>query len=257
MRSTPRPGSTLHRERRRRCGYARSILRPISATTTRISCSLRSRSVPDAQRVDGGRVGAGRRRSGKCRPTGDADVELSVDELMQPYAGAARARRARASRRCACVSTGPTDMANLEERTPATPVTNYRLASVTKQFTAAADPASCGGRTDCGLDDPVRRWLPSLPPAADARDGAPPPHAHLRAHRLRRCHSRNGDERSFATRMSSRSSKSQDRTYFAPGERLSLQQQRLRAARADRRASVRQIIRNVPARAHLPAARHE
>ena len=41
------------------------------------------------------------------------------------------------------------------------------------------------------------------------------------------------------------------------GQRLSLQQQRLCAARADRRAGVRQDVRDVPARAHLPAARHE
>ena len=58
-------------------------------------------------------------------------------------------------------------MADLEAGTPAGPGTNYRLASVTKQFTAAAILllAEDGALS---LDDPVKRWLPSLPAAADA-----------------------------------------------------------------------------------------
>ncbi|HET7360242.1 MAG TPA: serine hydrolase domain-containing protein [Rhodanobacteraceae bacterium] len=57
-------------------------------------------------------------------------------------------------------------LANLEDATRATAATNYRLASVTKQFTAAAILllAQDGRLT---LDDPVRRWLPELP-AGDA-----------------------------------------------------------------------------------------
>ena len=51
--------------------------------------------------------------------------------------------------------------------TNATTATNYRLASITKQFTAAAILALVeeGKLT---LDDRVRRWLPSLPAAADS-----------------------------------------------------------------------------------------
>jgi CubicO group peptidase (beta-lactamase class C family) len=58
-------------------------------------------------------------------------------------------------------------LANLEEGIAATPATNYRLASITKQFTAACILllAEDGKLT---LDDPVKRWLPSLPAAADA-----------------------------------------------------------------------------------------
>ena len=58
-------------------------------------------------------------------------------------------------------------MADLEAGAPAGPGTNYRLASVTKQFTAAAILllAEDGALS---LDDPVKRWLPSLPAAADA-----------------------------------------------------------------------------------------
>ncbi len=54
---------------------------------------------------------------------------------------------------------------NLEDATPATPQTNYRLASVTKQFTSAAILLLAqDGRLK--LDDRARRWLPSLPAAA-------------------------------------------------------------------------------------------
>jgi CubicO group peptidase (beta-lactamase class C family) len=52
--------------------------------------------------------------------------------------------------------------ADLESRTRATPQTNYRLASVTKQFTAAAILLLAeDGRLS--IDDTVQRWLPSLP----------------------------------------------------------------------------------------------
>jgi CubicO group peptidase (beta-lactamase class C family) len=55
--------------------------------------------------------------------------------------------------------------ADLERRVPATPATNFRLASITKQFTAAAVLLLAeDGRL--GFDDAVRGWLPTLPPAA-------------------------------------------------------------------------------------------
>ena len=54
----------------------------------------------------------------------------------------------------------------MEMRTPATAATNYRLASVTKQFTAASILLLAeDGRLK--LDDPVRKWLPSLPKAPE------------------------------------------------------------------------------------------
>ncbi len=57
--------------------------------------------------------------------------------------------------------------ANLEDHIPADAQTNYRLASITKQFTAASILLLMeDGKL--GLDDPIKRWLPSLPPAADA-----------------------------------------------------------------------------------------
>ncbi len=57
-------------------------------------------------------------------------------------------------------------MANLEQNEKATPQTNYRLASITKQFTAAAILLLAEhGRLR--LDDSIRHWLPSLPASTD------------------------------------------------------------------------------------------
>lgn len=57
-------------------------------------------------------------------------------------------------------------LAVVEDATPVTAQTSFRLASLTKQFTAAAILllVQDGSLT---LDDRARRWLPSLPPAAD------------------------------------------------------------------------------------------
>ena len=55
---------------------------------------------------------------------------------------------------------------DLEQGIEAGPATNYRLASVSKQFTAAAI-LLLAQDARLGIDDPVKRWLPSLPSAAD------------------------------------------------------------------------------------------
>jgi CubicO group peptidase (beta-lactamase class C family) len=56
-------------------------------------------------------------------------------------------------------------MADLERKTPASPTTDYRLASLTKQFTAMAILLLVrDGRLT--YDQPVRTVLPELPPAA-------------------------------------------------------------------------------------------
>lgn len=56
-------------------------------------------------------------------------------------------------------------MADLEHHTPATPTTDYRLASMTKQFTAMAIMLlTRDGRLN--YDQPARTVLPELPPAA-------------------------------------------------------------------------------------------
>jgi len=53
-------------------------------------------------------------------------------------------------------------MADLELEVPSTSTTNYRLASLTKQFTAAA-VLMLSEEGVLSLDDPVSNWLPSLP----------------------------------------------------------------------------------------------
>ncbi|SEI60944.1 serine hydrolase domain-containing protein [Frateuria terrea] len=57
-------------------------------------------------------------------------------------------------------------LANLEQHAKVTPDTDFRLASVSKQFTAAAILllAQDGKLT---LDDSIRHWLPSLPATTD------------------------------------------------------------------------------------------
>jgi CubicO group peptidase (beta-lactamase class C family) len=58
-------------------------------------------------------------------------------------------------------------LADIESRLAATTATNYRLASLTKQFTSAAI-LLLAEQERLSIDDPVRKWLPTLPDAADA-----------------------------------------------------------------------------------------
>src|SRR5205085_8418896 len=53
-------------------------------------------------------------------------------------------------------------LANLEDRTPATTATNYRLASVTKQFTAMAI-MMLSDRNLLTYDDPLTKFFPDFP----------------------------------------------------------------------------------------------
>jgi CubicO group peptidase (beta-lactamase class C family) len=92
-------------------------------------------------------------------------VDARIDALLRPYSGAVPGASVLVLRDGAPVFRRAYGMADLEQRVPATPATNYRLASMTKQFTAAAILLLTeDGRLS--LDDPIRKWLPSLPPAA-------------------------------------------------------------------------------------------
>jgi CubicO group peptidase (beta-lactamase class C family) len=62
---------------------------------------------------------------------------------------------------------GAYGMADLERHTRATPATNYRLASVSKQFTAMAVMLLVKDGT-LGYDQPVRGLIPELPRSVDA-----------------------------------------------------------------------------------------
>jgi CubicO group peptidase (beta-lactamase class C family)/microsomal dipeptidase-like Zn-dependent dipeptidase len=92
----------------------------------------------------------------------DAQAAARVDALMNDYAGAAPGASVLVIRAGQPVLRRSYGRADLEQNTPATPQTNYRLASVTKQFTAAAILLLAeDGKLK--LDDPVRQWLPTLP----------------------------------------------------------------------------------------------
>jgi CubicO group peptidase (beta-lactamase class C family) len=101
-----------------------------------------------------------------CSMRGGHDVTSSIDALMRDYDGAVPGASVLVMQHGRPVVRKSYGLASLEERIAATPSTNYRLASVTKQFTAAAILTLVeDGRIT--LEDRARKWLPSLPPAAD------------------------------------------------------------------------------------------
>ncbi|MBK5260182.1 MAG: beta-lactamase family protein [Thermoanaerobaculia bacterium] len=99
--------------------------------------------------------------------TGLLDVTERIEALMRPYQGDVPGASLLVIRDGQTVVARSWGLSDVEARVSATPATNYRLASVTKQFTAASILllAEDGKLT---IDDPLRRWLSSLPAAADA-----------------------------------------------------------------------------------------
>ena len=94
------------------------------------------------------------------------DLAARIDVLMQAYQGEAPGAAVLVLEDGVPVFRRAYGLADLEHRIRATAATDYRLASMTKQFTAAAVLLLAqDGRLS--LDDPVRKWLPSLPDAAD------------------------------------------------------------------------------------------
>jgi CubicO group peptidase (beta-lactamase class C family) len=100
-----------------------------------------------------------------CSPAA-RDPAAQIDALMQPYQGSVPGAGVLVVRDGLPIFRHAYGFANLEARVAATPAANYRLASLTKQFTAASILllAEEGRLT---LADPVRKWLPSLPAAAN------------------------------------------------------------------------------------------
>lgn len=104
--------------------------------------------------------------SAGCATT-EHDVIERVDALMRDYAGERPGAAVLVIREGEALVRRGYGLADLEAQAPVTPQSNFRLASVTKQFTAAAILLlKEDGRLQ--LDDPARRWLPSLPEAAHA-----------------------------------------------------------------------------------------
>ena len=93
------------------------------------------------------------------------DMQAQVDQLMSRYDGPGPGASVLIVRDGKPLVRRSYGFANLEEKTPATPQTNFRLASVTKQFTAACI-LLLAEDGKLSLDDSLRKWLPSLPEAA-------------------------------------------------------------------------------------------
>ena len=91
--------------------------------------------------------------------------DTRVDTLLREYDGEVPGASVLVLRDGRAVHRASYGMADLEARTRVTPRTNFRLASVSKQFTAAAIEI-LAERGALSYDDPVTRFLPSLPPYA-------------------------------------------------------------------------------------------
>lgn len=92
------------------------------------------------------------------------DPESHIDALMRVYQGAVPGASVLVLRDGKPVFRRSYGLADAELHVAATPATNYRLASMTKQFTATAILLLAeDGRLTLG--DPVRKWLPTLPDA--------------------------------------------------------------------------------------------
>ena len=91
-----------------------------------------------------------------------ADTSQQVDRLMQRYQGDGPGASLLVVKAGETLVRRGYGLADLESGVPVTSATNFRLASVSKQFTAAAILLLVeDGRLT--LDDPVRQWLPALP----------------------------------------------------------------------------------------------
>lgn len=102
---------------------------------------------------------------GGCATAGTSP-QASVDTLMRDYTGDVPGAAVLVLRDGQPLLRRGYGLADLDTGTPVTPQTNFRLASVSKQFTAAAI-LLLAQDGKLALDDPARKWLPSLP-ASDA-----------------------------------------------------------------------------------------
>ncbi|MFT4178976.1 MAG: serine hydrolase domain-containing protein [Thermomonas sp.] len=93
--------------------------------------------------------------------------DAEIERLMQPYTGDVPGASVLVLKDGKPVFRRGFGQADLARGTPAGPETNYRLASVTKPFTAAA-VLLLAQHGKLSIDDPVKRWLPELPQVAGA-----------------------------------------------------------------------------------------
>jgi len=95
----------------------------------------------------------------------EINVQTQIDSLMSRYDGTGPGASLLIVRDGKPIVRRAYGFANLNDRIAAAPDTNYRLASVTKQFTAAAI-LLLAEDGKLGLDDSLRKWFPSLPDVA-------------------------------------------------------------------------------------------
>ena len=93
--------------------------------------------------------------------------QAEIDRMMRPYDGDAAGASLLVLKDGKAVVRRGYGRSDLERHVEAGPATNYRLASVTKTFTAAAI-LLLAQDGKLAIEDPVRKWLPALPKAADA-----------------------------------------------------------------------------------------
>jgi CubicO group peptidase (beta-lactamase class C family) len=100
-----------------------------------------------------------------CATQSGSMHDARVDGLMSAYAGDVPGASVLVVRDGRVLHRASYGLADLEAHTPAAPQTNFRLASVSKQFTAAAI-AILARRGALSYDDSIAQHLPSLPPYA-------------------------------------------------------------------------------------------
>ena len=94
-------------------------------------------------------------------------LQAKVDRLMRRYEGDGPGASLLVLKANEVVVRRGYGRADIERGIDAGTDTDYRLASVSKQFTAASI-LLLAEDGKLGIDDPIRTWLPSLPPAAAA-----------------------------------------------------------------------------------------
>jgi CubicO group peptidase (beta-lactamase class C family) len=146
---------------------------------------------------------------------GDCAMKPQVDALMRDYTGDVPGASVLVLRDGQPLVRAGYGLADLEAHTPASAATNYRLASVTKQFTAASILLLAeDGKLK--LEDRVHKWLPTLPKAAE-----PITIRHLLTHTSGLIDYEDVIPDSFKVQLRDadvlKLLESQDRTYFHPG----------------------------------------
>src|SRR5688572_30109569 len=94
-------------------------------------------------------------------------LDIGIDALMHVYDGTVPGAAILLLHNGRTVIHRGYGLADLEQGAPVAPATNFRLASLTKQFTASAILLLAEDEL-LGLDDPARKWLPPLPAASHA-----------------------------------------------------------------------------------------